>query len=323
MTPRLREPDAFWAAREAWRAAVVAASRYGVRAAPPRRYESRDQVRRQLLEAAQTGYAELAERLRAVAALPAASGDDPAAGPVAAAKALLGEGVVLVPRLTPEAFGAGPAASLAARLTGPDELDAWLEGAAAVREGAGLLADTLVLAEALGADPPRAAVAQLPHVAREPWLGGALPDASKLAGRVSVVLYGAGLLPGAGRPAGTPLAGLAVDEWDETVPHREQSTGVALPYDQPDATAPQCVLVAVAPERGLPWRLANLVATLHDTLELARNRTVELEHLGQDLYGQLLPLLVGEVVPEAAEGHQAPSGSRVILDLAQNNPAGA
>ncbi len=93
-------------------------------------------------------------------------------------------------------------------------------------------------------------------------------------------------------------------------------------YDQPDATAPQCVLVAVPPVRGQAWQLADVAATLADTLEVAQNRLVELEHLGADLYGQVLPLLVGELVPEAVGGTAAPDGSRVILDFAQNNPTG-
>jgi hypothetical protein len=111
-----------------------------------------------------------------------------------------------------------------------------------------------------------------------------------------------------------------VDEWTEVIPYDEQTTGLALHYDQPDATAPQCVLVAVPPERGRAWQLADLVATLHDTLEIARNRTVEPEHLGTSLYGQVLPLSVGEVVPDAAA--RLPSGGRVVLDFAQNNPGG-
>jgi hypothetical protein len=70
---------------------------------------------------------------------------------------------------------------------------------------------------------------------------------------------------------------------------------------------------------GAPWTLTDFAATLHDTLELARNRTVEVEHIGASRYGQLLPLLVGEVVPHAA-GTNAVAGDRVILDFHQNNP---
>ena len=65
-------------------------------------------------------------------------------------------------------------------LVGPDEVDGWLEGAAAVRRGAADLADVQVFAEALGRGAATGAVAQLPHVDDDPWVGGALPDPSAL-----------------------------------------------------------------------------------------------------------------------------------------------
>lgn len=295
-----RDPDLFWGAHEAWRAAIVAAMRFGVRCAPPRRYATRAQVLRELLQAAEAAYVELVTRRHA------ASAD----GLVAGARALFGESVVALPRIDLDAVRGPVTSSLAENLATPAELDAWLEGAAAVREPARHLSEVLLL----GGKDVAAHVVQLPFTAGEPWLGGALVDPTVLSGRVSVVVYGA--LPA----AGTSAPALVVDEWTETVPYREQTTGVAMHYDQPDATAPQCVLVAVPPERGRAWQLTDLVATLHDTLEIARNRTVEPEHLGAGLYGQILPLTVGEVVPNAATG--LPSGGRVVLDFAQNNPGG-
>jgi hypothetical protein len=129
-----------------------------------------------------------------------------------------------------------------------------------------------------------------------------------------VAIFGAEQLPAAGA-TGTALL---VDEWSESVPYHEEVTGVALHYDQPDATAPQAILLAVPPTLDQPWTLTDFAATLHDTLETARNRTVEVEHIGASRYGQLLPLLVGEVVPNAAGSDVA--GDRVILDFHQNNP---
>jgi hypothetical protein len=297
----LRAPDLFWVARERWRGAIVAAERFGIRCAPPRRYPSRAQVCKELLQAAEAGYVELTTRLRTAT---------DADGLGAFAQALFGEAGLAVPRIDLDAVRGELALSFGAILASPADLDAWLEGAAAVRDPARHLSEVLLLG---GADLT-AQIAQLPYIAGEPWLGGALADPATLSGRVSVVVYGA--LPA----AGTTTAGLVVDEWTEVVPYREQTTGVALHYDQPDATAPQCILVAVPPERGRAWQLADLVATLHDTLEIARNRTVEPEHLGTGLYGQILPLTVGEVVPDAVSSSQ--SGGRVVLDFAQNNSGG-
>jgi hypothetical protein len=297
----LLSPDLFWGARERWRAAIVAAASFGIQCAPPRRYSSRAQVCKELIQSAEAGYVELVTRLQAAA---------DADGLVAFAQALFGEAGLAVPRIDLAGVRGELDSSFGAVLAGPADLDAWLEGAAAVREPVRHLSEVLLLGDA----DLTAAVAQLPYVAGELWLGGALPDSSTLSGRVSIVVYGG--FPGAGATS----TGLVVDEWTEVVPYKDQTTGVALHYDQPDATAPQCVLIAVPPERGRAWQLADLVATLHDTLEIARNRTVEPEHLGAGLYGQILPLAVGEVVPDAVSGAQ--SGGRVVLDFAQNNPGG-
>jgi hypothetical protein len=64
------------------------------------------------------------------------------------------------------------------------------------------------------------------------------------------------------------------------------------------------------------------VVTLHETLELAKNRAVELEHLHHDLYGQILPGISGELVPvDLPERLGEIPDSRVILDFGRNNPA--
>ncbi len=63
----LIEPDLLWIAREAWRAAVIGAAEFGMQSAPPRRYATRDQVCRELLQAAETGYVDLIARLQTAA----------------------------------------------------------------------------------------------------------------------------------------------------------------------------------------------------------------------------------------------------------------
>ena len=312
---QLARLDGFWADREAWRDAAKAAQAYGIRVGLPRRFLSRTQVSTELLQSTEVAFLDLATRCRAAdAILDAVPDPQPAGTWTEVARALLGEGLTLVPRISLDPVRADLQAALDAHLVGADELDAWLEGAASVRAGAADLVDLQVLAEALGRSSIAASVAQLPHIDGDPWLGGSVPDPAALTGKVSVAIFGPEHLPDTGASGTT----LLVDEWSESVPHREEITGVALHYDQPDATAPQAILIAVPPKFGTPWTLTDFAATLHDTLELARNRTVELEHIGAGRYGQLLPLLVGEVVPHAAGTEVA--GDRVILDFHQNNP---
>ena len=145
-------------------------------------------------------------------------------------------------------------------------------------------------------------------------MGDTLPLSSDPQGRLSLAIYAPGELPADGATG----AALLVDEWTEILPGASETTGVAIHYDQPDSTPPQCVLVAVTPQKRGAWRLGELVQTLHDTLELAKSRAVELEHLQTTMYGQLLPAISGELVPEAVGGLPQ-TDSRVILDFGANN----
>jgi hypothetical protein len=49
--------------------------------------------------------------------------------------------------------------------------------------------------------------------------------------------------------AGEVFAGFVTDEWTEQRPSRTQSGGLAVNYDSPQAEAPQCLLLCVAPRR--------------------------------------------------------------------------
>jgi hypothetical protein len=183
-----------------------------------------------------------------------------------------------------------------------------------VRDGCAGIADLLVLADAHGAVAPAAAVAQLPHTGGEPWMGDELPAGTAAAGRLSLAVLDPDAVPAAGATG----AALLVDTWTETVPAAAETTGVAIHYDQPDSTPPQCLLIAVPAQKRGRWDLGELVQTLHDTLELAKSRAVELEHLQTTMYGQLLPAIAGEVVPKFVKV-LAPADKRVILDFGTND----
>jgi hypothetical protein len=72
-----------------------------------------------------------------------------------------------------------------------------------------------------------------------------------------------------------PVAGLLVDEWTEVVPSPQETTGLVFHFDQPSARPPQAILLAVAPDARATWDLETLEATLLETLELAKLRTVD------------------------------------------------
>lgn len=64
--------------------------------------------------------------------------------------------------------------------------------------------------------------------------------------------------------------------------------------------------------------------TLNDTLELAKNRAVEPEHLEDTVFGQILPGIMNEIVPpqllpqdaeDSGDAQNNPMGRQVITDF--------
>jgi hypothetical protein len=148
------------------------------------------------------------------------------------------------------------------------------------------------------------------------WLGAEYPDNyDPVDDKLSLVLLDSTLAS----QSGVNRVGLIVDEWIETIPYRHQDTGISYYYDAPDATAPQCMLLAVPPVLTGKWSWDVLVYTLIDTLELAKNRAVEPEHIEQSPLAQVLPGIMGEVLPlENREGFE--DHRRVVLDFLDNQP---
>jgi len=292
-----------WADRGTWRSALLDSAQFGIAAAlPPDQFPGRVPVRQRLRAAAETAFAEIVDRVGRAAATPASTAEA-----LATAKAIFGEAFVIVPDTTLANAGEVQAAA-AATPASPADVDGWLHGAGAVREAVAALCDALVLAEAVDAPTPAGVVAQLPFDASgdpEPWLGAELPAGDQTGGRLSLAIVGT---------LAASVNALLVDEWTETVPAAEETTGVAVHYDQPDASPPQCLLVAVPPIRRGTWQLRELVQTLHETFELAQVRSVELAHLAPTMYGQLLPAITGELVPDAVSLASVP-GDRVVLDF--------
>ena len=172
-------------------------------------------------------------------------------------------------------------------LQGGDSLQAlsWLQGVARVRAPASRLDALLMYAAALDRAPAlELKVAQLPFVAGERWVG---LSGTPARGKLSLVAH----MP---RPfqATAPLSGLVIDEWTESVPAAEVTTGVAFDYDAPGARPPQSVLLAVTPPGAARWEVDLIEQTLLETFELARLRAVDPQVLGgEQLFQRVLPAL--------------------------------
>lgn len=87
-------------------------------------------------------------------------------------------------------------------------------------------------------------------------------------------------------------AGLVIDQWVERLPSREEDTGLAFHYDQPNAKAPQALLLAVAPELTGKWDLDTLFTIVGNTLDESKKRAVEPDHLDRQKIAHLLPAIM-------------------------------
>lgn len=238
-----------------------------------------------------------AERERVERWAIAGTATDPAAGDRGAAeyqlailREVFGAGFRVLPRLQ---WTGG--AALATALGASDTLQAgdnyaaltWFQRVSRVREAVARLDSVLQYAEAVNPGFTRTLrVAQLPYIAGEPWV--ALPPAPERtipASRVSLVVHTSGA-----PYTGGWLTGLHVDEFAEVVPSATEPTAVAFPTDRPGARAPQAILLAVSPyAQGRAWDLDTLAAIVHETIDLATIRTVDIDAV--ESVGHFLPAL--------------------------------
>lgn len=280
------------AAALGWRSATAADPSGAAAAAPDSVAAARDR--------ALALQAEMQSRLDAAPAAEAGEGfAEQVRKTVGRIRAILGAEFPVLPLFTLGGYAGEVAASLAARATllDGDELAiaGWLPKLGCVHEGAGRLADVLTAAEARGLEVDGAdfQLVQMgaPGVAPvRRW--GALPPAEgdDLRGVVAVAAYAPAAMQAVTPESG--FAGLFVDEWSETIPATEETTGLSFHFDAPGARAPQTMLLAVPSDPAAEhWTLDELLAVVDEALALARLRAVrpqDLQGLGNLLPGLML-----------------------------------
>ncbi|WP_435599761.1 hypothetical protein [Streptomyces sp. C10-9-1] len=269
-----------------------------------------------LLERARTLHAEVLSRLAAAdqalaAYAQAVTGPDRVLAATEALQAMLGEDVLLVPEFTATdelitnwRKAHRDSSDLVRHLTQDFHrdfpVDDWLHGIARVRdkprqwEQAVLLADALrgaggLLGDVHGVQDPELVPIQLPYRPDDHWLGMEFaPDTSIDEDRLLFTAhYADGPLL-----VGNQQCGLLLDEWTEVIPAEKETTGIALHYDGPDSEPPQAMLLVTPPVRTGNWNSDDLVAAISETLDLAKSRAVEPEHLDSTAYAHLLPATV-------------------------------
>jgi hypothetical protein len=270
---------------------------------------------------------DLKSALDALACFGLAPGDDPARLPSAAAlialreagaahlaasgsapddpSALFGEGFPVLPLVAPpfpaalaaalavDPVAAAPADALAPLGGAGAALVSWLETHGRVRPGVGRLADALLVARLrrTGGPAKLRAIQQPaePFPDAEPdrrgqWVCLPFPAALGSDPVTSVVAH----VLGDPDPA-RGMAVLVVDEFVETVPAAETTTGLSFGFDAPGARPPQTILLAVPPVPGVAWTVDSLAAVIGETLDLAKIRMVDLSAVAWA--GRFLPAI--------------------------------
>ena len=203
--------------------------------------------------------------------------------------AIFGPGFTALPRFLPgNAAAVAAAVAASTDLQGGDVLagSTWCARISMIRPGARRLHDALTAAEAAGGQTGlQFVVSQLPYQAGDQWVALPLPAGKQPGGARMALAIAAATAPDVTKE----VAGLLVDEWVEAVPDPAAITGIAIEYGAPGATAPQAILLAIAPDGAVDWTPAALEATVSEALDLARIRAVDPESLDQ--VGHFLPAL--------------------------------
>jgi hypothetical protein len=173
----------------------------------------------------------------------------------------------------------------------PDALDKWLQQLTYVRPPIARLDAALAAGKLLTTPPyaPAQAIGQLPkHADPDAWIALEFAKESRAPtrGRLSMLAL---LEPSPYQPAGTH-SGLVIDEWPERIPQGKETSGLAFHYEEPKSRAPQCMLLAVAPNATVAtWDTDTLRDIVIETFAWADLRTVDLDSLGD--FGAILPAL--------------------------------
>jgi len=86
-----------------------------------------------------------------------------------------------------------------------------------------------------------------------------------------------------------PQCGVIIDEWTEVIPSKEETTGIAFNYNQPNSEPPQTMLLVVPPEITGSWNWEHVIESLEETMEMAKKRAIEPQQIETSNYAQFLP----------------------------------
>lgn len=184
----------------------------------------------------------------------------------------------------------------------PFILDEWQQGVSRVRkkvadfEMMSMLAEGFEDADNFNISTMRKKAFQLPYNGNgtDRWMAVKVNDKENMKnGRVCLAMH---------LPDVDPLdfnaamdgyqAGLLIDDWTEEIPHNEETGGITLHFDQPNAKPPQCLIMALPPYFDGSWSWPKLFDTLNEAFDEAKKRGVEYNEIANHPIAQISPALV-------------------------------
>ena len=125
------------------------------------------------------------------------------------------------------------------------------------------------------------------------WLGTAVANEEDVRDAFTYIVMNPEHFVTASTQQNPLLAGMVIDHWVERIPYREQTAAVAFGYDQPDAEAPQTLLLALATKDNRKgWNEKMLSNAIKSAIHMAKCRTVSPDLLCKDGWASgLFPLL--------------------------------
>jgi len=180
-------------------------------------------------------------------------------------------------------------------------VDEWLQNAAHVRPKLSRWDYILSLYECYNGERLPLMPVQLPYRVSDSWLAVEFPDKDPDDPTQSFTIEHDTLsVTVHGNSAFTPASlhcGLLIDDWTEMIPLKNEITGISFHYNQPNASPPQALLLAVPPQVKDNWTWDELVNILNDTLLRAKLRSVEpdmLDKSDKSEVGVLLPAILSD-----------------------------
>jgi predicted nucleic acid-binding Zn-ribbon protein len=175
--------------------------------------------------------------------------------------------------------------------------DEWMQKSASVRPRLAKWDYVRTLHELYNDGQLDLAPIQLPYRAADSWLAVEFPETDADGNpfnvtddTLSIVVHGVSAFT-----TEKNQCGLLIDDWTENICEKKAITGLTFNYNQPDAQAPQALLLAVTPQETGNWSWDKLVGILNDTLLRAKLRAIEpalLDTQTKPELGVLLPAIM-------------------------------